>query len=106
MQNPKGLKGVGKIEGKRGALLADGMETRANKLPEEQRGKEHPPRTVFTGRDRKTEEVVVVASDARGPTCFGRNALICIALRPTCPLNFSTFLVGAEATATTRNAKW
>lgn len=42
-------------------LLGDSAETRVNKLPEEQRRKKHPLRTVFTGRDRKTEEVVVVA---------------------------------------------
>lgn len=48
--------------------------------------------SVFTGRDRKTVEIVVATLVLR--------VLICIPLRPTCALNFSTLT--AEST---RNVK-
>lgn len=90
-------KGRGKIEGKQGDIVRG--KGREEKTREQIGGggtKASASNSVFTRRDRKTVEIVV----ATLVVPLVPRVLICIPLRPTCALNFSTLT--AEST---RNAK-
>lgn len=97
-----GNEGDGKLKGSKETLLGVRGKGREEKAREQIGGggtkvKASASNSVFTGRDRKTVEIVVATLAV---PLVPQLVLICIPLRPTCALNFSTLT--AEST---RNVK-